>query len=324
MPGFVPSTPPKGDHPQLPSYGGRPALKPSIYGWLVGLYMVFAGVAGSAQILATLLDLAGGAVGSPVVLGARIVAVLCAVGGGVLLIYELHTPKRFYNMLRIFRPTSPMSIGTYTLTSFGFFSVLALLAHLLGWTVTALVLGAIASLPGLSMMSYPAAFAAATSTPLWAAAPASLGARFAASSMASGAAMLVLIALLFSDVIAMRALALTAALALAVELVASIVWQTACHREGVAGPLRDRYALLHLLGAQIAGSALPLALFVAFALFAAPALLVAIAAILTLGGSLIMRSATLIAGNESAKRPRDYFHFTRSERDPDSDKRAAP
>ncbi len=323
MPGFVPSTPPRDDHPQLPSYGGRPALKPSVYGWLVGLYITVAGIAGSAQILATLLDIAGGAAGAPLVQAARIVAVVCAIAGGALLIYELHTPQRFYNMLRIFRPTSPMSIGTYTLTSFGFFSVLALLAHLLGWTLTALVLGAIASVPALSMMSYPAAFAAATSTPLWAAAPASLGARFAASAMASGAALLALLAILLSDPVAMRALALTAALALAVELVASLVWQTTCHREGVAGALRGGYGILHLIGAQIAGSGLPLILFMAASLYPAPAMLVVVAAVLTLCGSVTMRGVILRAGNESARRPHDYFHFTRSERHPDSGRKTS-
>lgn len=324
MPGFAPSTAPKDDPPQIPSYGGRPALKPSIYGWMVGLYMVIAGVAGSTQILATLLDVTGGNAQAPLVLTGRIIAVVCAVAGGILLIVELHTPQRFYNMLRIFRPTSPMSIGTYTLLSFGFFSMLALLAHLMGWTLTALGLGAIASIPGAGMMSYPAAFAAATSTPLWAAAPASLGARFAASSMASGAALLAVLALLFSNSPAIRALVLIAALALAVELVASIAWQTVCHRQGVYGPLRDRYAIQHMLGAQIGDSMLPLASFAAVSFVGSPAWTIVIAATLTVGGSLVMRSTTLIAGNESAKRPRDYFHFTRSEGHTRPGRRVAP
>ena len=50
--------------------------------------------------------------------------------GSALLIIDLHTPSRFYNMLRIFRPTSPMSIGSYVLTSFGALSACLAAAQL--------------------------------------------------------------------------------------------------------------------------------------------------------------------------------------------------
>ena len=53
-----------------------------------------------------------------------------SVVGAALLIIDLHTPTRFYNMLRIFRPTSPMSIGSYVLTSFGALSALLAAAQL--------------------------------------------------------------------------------------------------------------------------------------------------------------------------------------------------
>src|SRR3546814_20363040 len=49
--------------------------------------------------------------------------------GAVLLIIALRTPRRWYNMLRIFRPTSPMSFGSYILTAFGGFSALTLLGE---------------------------------------------------------------------------------------------------------------------------------------------------------------------------------------------------
>src|SRR3546814_15451143 len=42
---------------------------------------------------------------------------------------DLRTPRRWYNMLRIFRPTSPMSFGSYILTAFGGFSALTLLGE---------------------------------------------------------------------------------------------------------------------------------------------------------------------------------------------------
>src|SRR5206468_1684041 len=36
-----------------------------------------------------------------------------------LLVHDLGRPSRFYNMLRVAKPTSPMSVGTWILTAFG-------------------------------------------------------------------------------------------------------------------------------------------------------------------------------------------------------------
>ena len=56
----------------------------------------------------------------------------------VLLVYDLHTPKRFYNMLRIAKRTSPMSIGTWILMSFSGFAVSGAAAQFLSDRVTRL------------------------------------------------------------------------------------------------------------------------------------------------------------------------------------------
>ena len=56
----------------------------------------------------------------------RYLSLLAPMIGSVLLIWDLHTPQRFYNMLRIAKRTSPMSIGTWILMSFtGFAGVSA-------------------------------------------------------------------------------------------------------------------------------------------------------------------------------------------------------
>jgi protein NrfD len=316
MTGFVSSPPVPNDRTtHIPTYGGRPALKPSVYKWLVAAYMAVAGVAGSSQILATLIELMRVPNADILVLAGRVIAIAGAITGGVLLIVELYTPKRFYNMLRIFRPTSPMSIGSYLLTSFGFFSVLALAAQVLGFVLTATVFGSIASLSGLGLAVYPAALLAATSTPLWAAAPRTLAIRFAASSMASGAALLCMIALWPAGQLqAAEWLGAFVATALAVELAASLVLRLFWRQEMVDGALLGSHGLLHLLGGQVLGSAVPILLFAAyFALLAHPELLLG-AALMTLTGTLLMRASVLLAGNESAENPVEYFHFTRPER----------
>ncbi|MGA7260526.1 MAG: NrfD/PsrC family molybdoenzyme membrane anchor subunit [Stellaceae bacterium] len=122
-----------------------------------------------------------------------------AVVGGPLLIIDLHTPQRWYNMLRIFRTTSPMSIGTWVLMSFGSLSAVLAAAQFAldrGHSSSRAMQTAIkllevpAALAGMAMSTYTGALLSATSTPLWAAAPRRIAAVFGASAMASGAAVL--------------------------------------------------------------------------------------------------------------------------------------
>ena len=107
----------------IPTYHELPALKPSLYGWTVALYIFVGGMSGGIQILITAIDLLKIPNAETLILCGRAIALAGAILGGILLIIDLHTKHRFYNMLRIFRPTSPMSIGTYVLMSFGFWSL---------------------------------------------------------------------------------------------------------------------------------------------------------------------------------------------------------
>lgn len=294
----------------IPTYYGRSAFKPSLYGWLIGLYIFVAGLAGAAQVIATIIDFLGVPDAAGAVLCGRVLALAGAVIGGVLLIADLHTKQRFFNMLRIFRPTSPMSIGTYVLISFGVWSLAALVCEFFGPHWLTLIFGGLAGIAGWLMTTYTASLLAASSTPLWAAAPGLLGVRFAASAMASGAASLCIAALVLGTLQAAAALGVIAIVALVIELIASIVAQFVYAANGVVGPLRKLpWGAVHILGVQIAGLAVPIALYIlgniigsAFAYFLAASLCV-------LGGSLLMRGTLLEAGNESATRPLDYFRF---------------
>jgi formate dehydrogenase iron-sulfur subunit len=101
------------------TYYDLPSVKPSLWGGLVSGYMFVAGVGGSVQIIATAADLVGDRALAPIIRNGRYIALGATVLGGPLLTIDLHTPQRWYNMLRIFRKTSPMSIGTWVLMSFG-------------------------------------------------------------------------------------------------------------------------------------------------------------------------------------------------------------
>ena len=301
------------------SYYNRPALKPSLYGWTVGLYIFVGGLAAGTQILVTAIELMAVPGSGPIVFWGRCIALLGAVLGGILLIADLHTKQRFYNMLRIFRPTSPMSIGTYVLMNFGFWSLAALALQWLGFALPATICGALASVAGWFMTTYTASLLAATSTPLWAAAPRLLAVRFASSAMATGAATVCVLVLATRTAPALtRAFDRFAALALLIELIAAFAAGSVYRAKGVHSPLSEpRFILLNLIGADLFGVFIPLCLFVISGVFAvASAPLTWLASALVLGGGVLMRGGTLLAGNELALRPRDYFRFTQPEAKP--------
>jgi hypothetical protein len=99
-----------------PTYYGRPQLKPApFHKGLVGGYVFLAGLSGSSSLLSAIADLVGGPAARRVVRRGRRLALLAPTLGSALLIQDLHTPKRFYNMLRVFKPRSPMSVGSWIL-----------------------------------------------------------------------------------------------------------------------------------------------------------------------------------------------------------------
>src|SRR5690242_13779555 len=102
-----------------PTYYDLPATKPAPYGWLVSLYFFVGGLAAAAQFIATVADWLDAEEAQPAVRAGRYLALGGALLSPVLLIADLHTPRRWYNMLRIFRPTSAMSIGAWALAAFG-------------------------------------------------------------------------------------------------------------------------------------------------------------------------------------------------------------
>lgn len=98
------------------SYYGRPILKRPVWKWFIPAYFFTGGLAGASSTLALAAQLRGNA-------GLRRVSRLLSLGGivasTVLLVVDLGRPSRFANMLRVARPTSPMSMGSWLLALFG-------------------------------------------------------------------------------------------------------------------------------------------------------------------------------------------------------------
>jgi protein NrfD len=303
------------------TYYGQPSVKPSLWGGLVSGYMFVAGVGGSAQIIAIAADLVGDRALAPIVRNGRYIALGATVLGGPLLIIDLHTPQRWYNMLRIFRKTSPMSIGTWVLMSFGSLSA-ALAAAQFGsdrghfrsraMHTVVKVLEVPAALAGMAISTYTGALLSATSTPLWAAAPRRIAAAFGASAMASGAAALTIAGEIRSAPEVDRALNRIALVASAVELFLLLALRRRFREKGVDGALNETgWGFAYDLGAVALGAGVPMLHHVAGVIEPkrAPRSVVVIS-LAVLAGGFLLRHVLLRAGNTSAKRPNDYFRLT--------------
>jgi len=179
------------------TYYGAPPLKHSHYGWKTAAGFFLQGIGSSARIMATLGDLLDREENRDLTRAGRAMAFLASPVGPMLFLAALHTPSRWYNMLRIFRPTSPMSIGIWTLTKMGIFNTLsaagALLEHLgferLGRGVDR-VFGAFSAAAGGLVSFYMGSEIEETSTPVWIGAFPFLPGLLAATGFSNGTAAL--------------------------------------------------------------------------------------------------------------------------------------
>ena len=304
------------------TYYGREQVKAAPFNnWYVGGYIFLAGLSGGAMLLSTLLDLARGRGAERAVARGRALSVIAPTLGTVLLVRDLHTPKRFYNMLRLFKSTAPMSIGSWILVAFGVFSTLTAGAHALAARVPGLRwmrgVARAAQVPaaatGAGIATYTASLLSATSTPLWAAAPRALAIRFGASSVAAGAAALSLGEGRRSRL--GRDLDKVAVAALALELAATLSADEQYRRKGVAEAMETLPGMIEEAGAGGIGMALPLGLH-AVSLMLLPRrsrALSGLASLATLAGSAVLRIAILAAGDESARRPEISLRFAQRE-----------
>ena len=303
-----------------PTYYGQPAVKKSHYGWLIATYLFVGGIAGATQLIAQLADLLGGDRDRSVVRAGRYLALVGALTSPVLLVKDLHAPSRWYNMLRIFRSTSPMSIGSWTLAAFGIFSGLAAAAQLLEDVFSAACgrrLGRIFGMPaaaaGALMSFYTGALLAATSTPLWAVAYRQLPPLFGASAVATATAMLSLVLEMAGASRRTHArLERIGLVASGAQLACASATDAVWRRAGVAGPLeRQPTATIYRLVVLALGMIAPGLIHVIQVLSGRrSARLSVLAALATLAGGVAERAVVVRAGSESAQRPGDYFRIT--------------
>ena len=302
------------------TYYDLPALNPSHYGQLVASYLFIGGIAGASQVIATIADFHGGEKTRFIVRAGRYLALAGACTGPVFLVADLHTPERWYNMLRIFRRTSSMSIGSWTLALFGTISAITAGAQLLGDRTgsrrllgTARALGVPAAASGAVLATYTGTLLGATSTPIWAGADRFLPALFGASAVLTSTAALSCAAELSgADPNAGRALRRLSLIAGAAEWLIDSAMENQLKRAELDEPLNEKpIAVFHRVGYKGLGMIAPLIVNGLMLLAGRRSRRLSLAAAAaTLAGGYIMRSVTLAAGRRSAQRPRDYFRYT--------------
>jgi hypothetical protein len=169
----------------LPRIVQGPVINPPVWTWEVPLYFWFGGIAAGSSFVALACDLAGDERSAAV---ARKVALGALGPSPALLILDLGRPERFLNMLRIFKPRSPMSMGAWALTLFGNLAAAAVGADLLGRRREARALGAANAVVGGYLGSYTGVLLASTAVPVWARSRLFLGPIFVSTAAATGAA----------------------------------------------------------------------------------------------------------------------------------------
>lgn len=306
------------------AYGGEtyyemPVVKHSHYQWLTVGSFYSEGIGGAAQFIATLIDLIGREEDRPLVRSGRYLAL----GGGLvaptLLISSMHTPQRFYNFLRIFRTTSPMSIGSWSLTLFGFLSGNAAVGQLLEdlgfksagrWTSRIFAIPASAT-GGMTAL-YIGTELEETSTPLWASAFPLLSPLFASTNASNALSAMILTSFGETEETHLRLERLAAVVGSLQLLIASSV-ETRWRKEPAAGSFNvSWYGTAFRFGVLGLGGILPLMMRIAMLVDKKRSPLWSKAAAgASLAGGLLVPLLIVYGGRESGKHPRDYFHYTR-------------
>ncbi|MQY36410.1 hypothetical protein SRB17_44110 [Streptomyces sp. RB17] len=161
----------RGEQPVVPeaafsSYYGKPVLKKPTWKPLdIAGYLYLGGLAGASSLLAA----GGQATGRP---GLAAPAKLGAAGAISLslaaLVHDLGRPARFLNMLRVLKPTSPMSVGSWLLAGYAPLTLTAAATQVAGrYRLLGSAATAASAVLGPAVATYTAVLLSDTAVPSW-------------------------------------------------------------------------------------------------------------------------------------------------------------
>jgi formate-dependent nitrite reductase membrane component NrfD len=284
------------------SYYGRAVLKAPVWEWKIAAYLFTGGLSAGSAMLAAGADLTGRTGLRRV---SRVGALASIAVSAYLLAADLGRPERFHHMLRVAKPSSPMSMGTWILSAYGPGAGLAGVAELmpkwlrrmwigrlLSWLARPAGISAAAVAPGVA--SYTAVLLSQTAVPAWHEAHPYLPFVFTGSAAASGGGLGMLLAPVDEAGPARRMAVAGAGL----EVVASRLMEqrlglsAEAYTTGKAHRLRKWSEVLTVggaLGAVVAGRNRPAA---------------AVSGLALLAGSALQRFGVFEAGVESTRDPK--------------------
>jgi hypothetical protein len=102
----------------VPGYGGRPTTKAPNWHDLVVLDLLFNNLSAGLFVVMAVGELLAPASFRPLAPAAYPIALLFLLADLVCLVFDLGDPARFHHMLRVWKPGSPMSLGTWVLTAY--------------------------------------------------------------------------------------------------------------------------------------------------------------------------------------------------------------
>jgi protein NrfD len=182
--------------------------------WYIVLYFFIGGLAGGCYFIAALLDMFGRVADRPLARIGYYVAFPCVLVSGLLLTIDLTRPLRFWHMLierntlgLMFKPWSPMSVGSWALMIFGVFAFVSFILALAddnrlpaaaARRVTVpralrRVVAIIGGFFGFYVAGYTGVLLAVTNRPIWSDTPL-LGMLFIVSAASTSAALMILLA----------------------------------------------------------------------------------------------------------------------------------
>jgi hypothetical protein len=149
----------------MSSYYGQPVIAEPVWTPEIPAYFFVGGVAGAAAPLTLAAAMRGNDV---LARRAAAIALAGSVISPALLIKDLGRPERFLNMLRMFKLSSPMSVGSWVLSGFGATAAASAGRELLGVFPGA---GRAAQVAGAGLgpllATYTATLIANTAVPVW-------------------------------------------------------------------------------------------------------------------------------------------------------------
>src|SRR5580704_15348387 len=169
---------------EFQSYYGRPILKVSR--WKephLPAYLFLGELSGALAMVGAVAHATGR---RSLARTARLAAAAGAYAGGAALTLELGRPERFLHMLRVAKPTSPMSMGSWILSAHSGLVSAAVASEVTGRLTR--IGSAASALTGPLLAAYPAVLLADTAVPAWHAAYRELPVLFAGGAMTAAGA----------------------------------------------------------------------------------------------------------------------------------------